>query len=73
MVMDSQSKLGQYGEIDIDFRKKNPPKNRIIQIFRVTAPLVRKEDGGSVATVLLSENKRGEGRHVFHPEVFLFS
>ena len=53
MVMDSKGELGQYGELDIN--------------FRVTAPLVKKE-GGSVATVLHSENKQGEGRHVFHPE-----
>ena len=53
MVMDSKGQLGQYGELDIN--------------FRVTAPLVKKE-GGSVATVLHSENKQGEGRHVFHPE-----
>ena len=31
MVMDSQSKFGQYGEVDIDFRLKNPPK---IELFR---------------------------------------
>ena len=53
MVMDSRGELGQYGELDIN--------------FRVTTPLVKKERG-SVATVLLSENKQGEGRHVFHPE-----
>ena len=53
MVMDSKGELGQFGELDIN--------------FRVTAPLVKKE-GGSVATVLHSENKQAEGRHVFHPE-----
>ena len=53
MVMDSRGELGQYGELDIN--------------FRVTTPLVKKERG-SVATVLHSENKQGEGRHVFHPE-----
>ena len=53
MVMDSKGELGQFGELDIN--------------FRVTAPLVKKE-GGSVASVLHSENKQAEGRHVFHPE-----
>ena len=53
MVMDSRGELGQYGELDIN--------------FRLTTPLVKKERG-SVATVLHSENKQGEGRHVFHPE-----
>ena len=53
MVMDSKGQLGQYGELDIN--------------FRVTTPLV-KEEGGSVASVLHSEKKQGEGRHVLHPE-----
>ena len=53
MVMDSRGELGQYGELDIN--------------FRLTSPLVKKERG-SVATVLHSENKQGEGMHVFHPE-----
>ena len=44
-VVDSKGKLGQNGELDIN--------------FRVTGPLVKKE-GGSVATVLHSENKQGE-------------
>ena len=53
MVMDSRGELGQYGELDIN--------------FRVMTPLAKTEHG-SVASVLHSENKKGEGRHVFHPE-----
>ena len=53
MVMDSRGELGQYGELDIN--------------FRVTTPLVKKEKG-SVATVMFSETKHGEGRHQFQLE-----
>ena len=53
MVMDSRGELGQYGELDIN--------------FRVTTPLVKKEKG-SVATVMFSETKQGEGRHQFQLE-----